>query len=517
MQAKQKNCLTACATSRHPETIFLGVAVFTFCTHARISFELPVAELFAMSLASRNPQGSSVQFVVDNTYRRLPLSEARLDRSGSFRKVHDWTLFLDVLHGDPDLIERVTFDLGPNFASSYICACPVQVQQSNGRVAWRFSTRQQSHGRVSWPRTLTIRGVGGSILKVTHQLETTSMTKGEIMIFSEHRPIRPLKFLKVPEQFQFGIELELTSATHLSPGYIASELERSARLAVDAIDYYGHGRETSTNWKIVPDSSIMCGPSLPDCNTLELVSPILIGGVGLTQTSAILKGLGAIRPSIKVNKSMGFHVHVDVSSLTHNQLVKVCQNFVKYEAAMDTFMPLSRRTGSPQSDQYFQSNRRSVSHDNVLTNRQCLTGLAACADLTSLVHMMNAHGRYYKLNMQNLITGRQPTIEFRQHSATANYEKVSAWVRFCLLFVANAAKLQAPKAFKQSRSVDEHFEALFQFVIKDRALRNYYRNRRISLQQGGDDDDEGNGACCTGCSSGGVCAARKRPYNAHSY
>ena len=311
------------------------------------------------------------------------------------------------------------------------------------------------------------------------------------MTFSEHRPFKPLKFLKVPEQLQFGIELELTSATHLSPAYIASELQYSSGLAVDAIDSYGHGRGTSTNWKIVPDSSIMCGPSLPDCNTLELVSPILAGGVGLTQTSAILKGLGAIRPSLKVNKSMGFHVHVDVSSLTQDQLIKVCQNFVKYEAAMDSFMPLSRRTGSPQCDQYFQSNRGSVSHNNVLTNRQCLTGLAACADLASLVHMMNAHGRYYKLNLQNLMTGRQPTIEFRQHSATANYEKVSAWVRLCLLFVANSAKLQAPKAFKQSRSLDYQFEALFQFVIKDRALRNYYRARRVSLQQGGDEDDEG--------------------------
>ncbi|GKY96023.1 hypothetical protein MPSEU_000562800 [Mayamaea pseudoterrestris] len=463
-------------------------------------------------MMTTNVNSRSVQFVVGNTYKRLPLSKAKLDRSGKYHKTHDWTLFVDVLQGDPDVIERVSFDLGAMFATSvFICSCPVQLERPGGRFVWRFSTRQQTHGMVNQPRIITIRGRGGSAMKVDFVIDArTSQVESQVMTFTEHRPPRPLKFIKISEQLQFGVELELTAPVHISPSYLANELSQSTHLNVDAIDSYGHGRATSTNWKIVPDSSIMCGPSLPDCNTLELVSPILCGGEGLSQINALLRSILNIRPGLKVNKSMGFHVHVDVSSLSHEQLVKVCQNFVKYEAAMDSLMPASRRTGSPQCDEFFASNRRSVSRNNLLTNRQCLTGLAACADLHSLIDMMNNGGsRYYKLNLQNLRTGRQPTIEFRQHSGTMNYAKVSAWVRFCLAFVTNSAKLRAPKAFKSSRSLDDQLEALFQFVIKDRALRNYYRGRRDVLARHEDDED---GACCSGCAAGGACASSKRNY-----
>ena len=65
------------------------------------------------------------------------------------------------------------------------------------------------------------------------------------------------------------------------------------------------------------------------------------------------------------------------------------------------------------------------------------------------------------------------------------------------MFVQMSARLKAPTPFTEDRSLKFQFDALFQYVIKDRALRDYYRKRQLDV------DDH----CCTGCSDGGTCAA----------
>jgi Putative amidoligase enzyme len=141
------------------------------------------------------------------------------------------------------------------------------------------------------------------------------------------------------------------------------------------------------------------------------------------------------------------------------------------------------------------------------TNQQRNDALASCNSIEQLAALMNPNGRYHKLNLQNLVTGRQPTIEFRQHSATANSRKVNSWVRFCITLVNNSAQLAAPKPFRRGRDLDFQFNALFQFVVKDRALREYYRGRREDFASGGDEDS----ACCQGCADGGRCNAHHNP------
>jgi hypothetical protein len=315
--------------------------------------------------------------------------------------------------------------------------------------------------------------------------------------FTESKRLRPLSKIKLPYSSKFGIELELTSANEIIPEDIAYYIEGN-RTEVSVIQNYSDGRHTSNNWKIVPDSSIVCNISQPDCNKFELVSPPLKSGDGLSTVHSILKRMEQIRPKLKVNKSMGFHVHVDVSGFSTFQLVKVCQQFVKYEEIIDLFMPNSRRTGSAESNHYFQSNRENVVNRlYTSSNRGVHDALGHCYDTHSLVDLMNGSSRYYKLNMQNLVTRRQSTLEFRQHSASMNYEKIGAWVRFCVLFCWNSAKLRAPTPFAEGRNTERKFNALFQFVIKDRALRDFYRKRMDHLASGREDDDC---ACCSVCS-----------------
>jgi hypothetical protein len=436
---------------------------------------------------------SSVQFLVGNTYQKLRRGEEQhLDRTGTFRKDHDWTLYVDVVNGDPNQIQLVKFDLPSFEPREFVCSCPVAVKRQNGSTAWRFATRQQSYGSIN--ATIKIRGTGGSLLTTQHQITLEQdRRKPPLQSFRETRGAQPLRILPLPETQKFGIELELTSPMHMDAQRIASYLEEQRVVSVEVAGSYSEGLRHSNFWKIVPDSSIYCSPNLPGCNKFELVSPILVGGNGLQSVNRVVSALSNLQ--LQVNKSMGFHVHVDVSELSLQELIKVCQNFIKYEDIIDTFMPPSRRSDSPECDQYFRSNKEGLHQD---TNKQRHYALKACGDVASLARKMNREGRYYKLNLQNLVTGRQPTLEFRQHSATINYNKIGAWVRFCVALVRNSARLPSPTPFRESRTLDDKFDALFMYVIKDRALREFYRQRRHEH-----DGDEG---CCSGCAMGGSCS-----------
>jgi len=295
----------------------------------------------------------------------------------------------------------------------------------------------------------------------------------------------------------FGVELELSCAIGMDRWNLAQSLSKETGLSVEnreshpmmryskAGEAKGGGRmmrpnkhnavATNNVWKLVSDRSIEASEHLPSSRTFELVSPILSGEAGLTECSHMVKALTDIS-AIQVNKSMGFHVHINVKDLTVEELVQVCQTFVQYESVMDTFMPSSRRTGSTESNNYFQS------HQTI-----CLKSLDACRTMDQLCDVMNPNkDRYYKLNLQNLKTGRQPTLEFRQHPTTSNADLVLSWVRLCMSLVYNTAK-PLPSSLSSSASPDvdsdqEKFETLFECIIQDPALKEIFAKRREQVK-----------------------------------
>ena len=287
---------------------------------------------------------------------------------------------------------------------------------------------------------------------LTHQIHLDERhPRRSVRAFRESKRPRPRRMVKIDDDQRFGIELELSSPIGIDSEMIADMMPPSTGDVI-VVDTHSGGKQHHANgWKIVPDGSIVCNRNMPECNKFELVSNILVGGDGLRQISAVTKALGLAR--IQVNKSMGFHVHVDVLGYSIEQLIKICQNFIKvryvadmiyydttrdvvrnsqyqpeqYEDVMDSFMPPSRRNGSQECESYFRSNRGSVLGN---TNRERHDSLADCGSIEALAQQMNENGRCYKLNLKNLVTKRQATLEFRQHSATLDYEKISAWVRF---------------------------------------------------------------------------------------
>merc|ERR1712176_1236182 len=157
------------------------------------------------------------------------------------------------------------------------------------------------------------------------------------------------------------------------------------------------------------------------------------GGQGLGKVDRVVQTLSYIG-DVSINHTMGFHVHVNVSELTLDQLKKVCQNFCKYETALDSMMPPSRR-GS--ENVYCKSNRQAVG-GRYGTNASIHQAIASCNSIGELGELVSPQ-KYYKLNLRNIVERHQTTIEFRQHSGTCSNKKVKNWVRFCVAFVRNSA------------------------------------------------------------------------------
>ena len=453
---------------------------------------------------------SSINFRIGNTYTSLPNSRAQWDRTRTHRKIHEWTLYVDILsmsESDADLVKKVEFHLGGSFEpTKFVSYCPIKESDSSsgsgggsGGYRWRFQTKQTSYGSVS--ARIAIVGRGGTVLRREFRVVCShGGGTANIDTFREHSPTAALSPVPM-ENVDFGIELELSTSSSVTTSDVANAISENATVTVlDMMGDYAGARNRNDVWRIMHDRSLTCPREHgADCNKFELVSPILRGGDGLGVVDRVMHALGNIS-SVKVNSSMGFHIHVNVESLSLSKLKNVCQNFVKYESAMDMLMPPSRR-----SNEYCQSNKLAVASGVVYlaANTQYLhQKIDACTSRKQLGELVSPT-KYYKLNMGPLTSDRQPTIEFRQHSSTYQRDKVKNWIRFCVAFVYNSAKYRPPAHLTKSYSDTELYDMMMMYVVKDRSLRDYYRGRKMEHANNNGD------ACCDGCATGTGCAAHR--------
>ena len=195
-------------------------------------------------------------------------------------------------------------------------------------------------------------------------------------------------------------------------------------------------------YKIVSDGS------LTGENSQEVVSPILKGKKGMSSLKSICEALNEL--SAKVNRSCGLHVHIGAANMSNEHYCRIFRNYQKLESVIDSFMPVSRRS------------------DN---NRYCHTmryvEFANCKNKADIAGAMD-YDRYFKVNP--ISYDRHKTIEFRQHSGTTDYEKISNWI----LFLAKLVEFSYKKEITECNSIEE-------IPFLKESEKQYFINRRSAL------------------------------------
>jgi hypothetical protein len=197
-------------------------------------------------------------------------------------------------------------------------------------------------------------------------------------------------------QRKFGVEIE-----HISKLSHVGMVDKLKQCNLP-IDGYATGRTRCPNgcysgWQVKTDGSITVQGEYE--YGIELVSPPL----SLADLGGLKSAVGIANKYGAVNSSCGLHVHIHSPELyvprsnTAN-LNKITSEWNKVEHIIFSYMPLSRRG-----------------------NTHCKAGV-------------RTDDRYQAINLDPLYSERR-TIEFRAHSASLNFDKISSWIIFCLKFV----------------------------------------------------------------------------------
>ena len=130
-------------------------------------------------------------------------------------------------------------------------------------------------------------------------------------------------------------------------------------------------------------------------------------------------------------------------------------NYAGFENEIDEIMPQSRRA----NNNHFCKSLKNVV--NLQSKIQAATSLDKIAQIFD-------HSRYFKINPESY--SRHNTIEFRQHSGTIEFEKISNWI----LFLHNLVDYS-----KNNIATDYSFEGFKAFNQAE--IISFYHNRKNDL------------------------------------
>ncbi|MGI4833273.1 MAG: amidoligase family protein [Janthinobacterium lividum] len=243
----------------------------------------------------------------------------------------------------------------------------------------------------------------------------------------------------------FGVEIEAFGVTREA---LVAEL-RAQGLEAHA---EGYNHTTRPHWKIVSDGSVS------GADAFELVSPVLRGLEGLADLERACRALRLC--GAQVNNSCGLHVHFGARDLRIEHLRQVVRNYLVLEPTIDSLMPATRRGNANTYCQGLLQGR---------TPAEAERQLLAATTTEQLALATNQGSRYRKVNLQSFPV--HGTVEFRQHSGTTDFEKISFWIKLLHnLIDYSATHLVAPAL---------PVEQLTTFNQRD--ITTYYQRRRTAL------------------------------------
>lgn len=252
-----------------------------------------------------------------------------------------------------------------------------------------------------------------------------------------------------------------------------NDLVRALNLAGIITYSEGYNHETRRTWKLISDGSVY-GSRLGQIGR-ELVSPPLHGSEGLRQLQVVCEVLQA--NGVKVNKTCGMHIHHNASDLDLGAWKRLYQKYATHEGLIDAFMPESRRN----SPYYCKSLRKGRDLNSLYKEVNRARTLDALEGVITEMSNWDTNRRYHKINMQSFY--RHGTVEFRHHSGTIDFAKISNWLLLTQGLVENSVKFTCK--IGNMRAQDDA-NGLFKMIPVEfrKQMKRFYTRRAAALAGG---------------------------------
>jgi hypothetical protein len=223
----------------------------------------------------------------------------------------------------------------------------------------------------------------------------------------------------------FGIELEIVPQAGFEVGFKSRIVRALQAAGINANSAYYSGRAYNV-WQVKDDSSVSIRRNGTRWSGCEVVSPVLDAGEeAWSQIKLVCDTLEA--NGATANVSCGMHVHVGISRMNATQVRNILLAYGTFAPEIESVLPRSRRDGGSS----YRWCRRLW--DN-FSQRLVIQRLRECSTIEAMANTIAfRHSRYCAISLAAY--NRIGTIEFRQHSGTANAAKALNWAKWCVAFV----------------------------------------------------------------------------------